>query len=191
MHTPYSIGNQEFSDKAHKSAQACVYPFVFSKEQGQLAFECTSVSTGERGKVLDGEMGIDRIVLVTCGQMRKPLVFTVQERFRKVKYRGYQDLTITTWNTITNQPSELYKINAGLFLYGFYDESSDTVVEWVMVNTASMLLALASKRLSYTTRTNPRSGQEFIGVKFTDLYLCNSMVACFVDGKSWRTENKR
>ena len=185
MQTPFSQSNQDFSDRAHFNAQTQVYPYAINADQASLSFRCTSLSVGAKEKVLDGEMGVDRMVEVSCEQMRKPITLCVQERFRNVKYRGYQDLTITTWNRKTNKPSELYKINAGLFLYGFFDEEIEQVVEWVMVNTTDMLLALSSNRIDYDTKVNPRSGQEFIGISFQDLYMCNAMVACVIDGKHW------
>lgn len=189
MRTPYSQDNQALSDAAHLASQSAVYPFVFSCDKSRLEFECTSLSVGEKSEILDGEMGIDRIVRVSCLGLRRPISFCIQERFRNIKYSGFQDLTITTWNTLTNQPSELYKINAGLFLYGFYDLRSNLFGDWVMVNTAAMLLSLTSGRVQYTTRKNPRSGQEFIGLKFADLYKSGSMVACVVGGKPWKIKN--
>jgi hypothetical protein len=189
MGTPYSQENQALSDAAHLASQSQVYPFVFKCEPSHLEFECTSLSVGDKAEILDGEMGIDRIVRVSSLGLRRPISFCIQERFRNIKYSGFQDLTITTWNTRTGQPSELYKINAGLFLYGFYDSASNLFGDWVIVNTAAMLLALTSGRVAYTTKTNPRSGQEFIGLKFADLYKSGSMVACFVGGKRWRVKN--
>jgi hypothetical protein len=189
MGTPYSQENQALSDAAHLASQTQVYPFVFNCDSSRLSFECTSLSVSDKAAILDGEMGVDRIVRVSCLDLPRPISFCIQERFRNIKYSGYQDLTITTWNTITGQPSELYKINAGLFLYGFYNSASNLFGDWVMVNTAAMLIALTSKRVPYTTKKNPRSGQEFIGLKFADLYKSGSMVACFVSGKRWRLKN--
>jgi hypothetical protein len=190
MRTPYSKENQALSDAAHLASQSQVYPFALMCENQLIEFECTSLSVGDKAAILDGEMGVDRIVRVLPSGLRKPISFCVQERFRNIKYSGYQDLTITTWNKKTEQPSELYKINAGLFLYGFFDSSSCEFGDWIMVNTSSMLLCLTSGRVKYTTCTNPRSGQEFIGIKFADLYRSNSMIACFVNGKYWRDQGR-
>jgi hypothetical protein len=59
---------------------------------------------------------------VTTHGLRAPLGFTIQERFRRPRYAEFQDLTLTEWNGNSNLPSELYKIRAGMFLYGYYSE---------------------------------------------------------------------
>lgn len=191
MQTPYSQDNQDFSDRAHVAAQSQVYQYALDADASSLAFRCTSLAVGEKERVLDGEMGVDRIVEVSCLSMRKPITFCVQERFRRIRYRGFKDITVTTWNTRTNQPSELYKINAGLFLYGFFDDETGEVVEWLMVNTTAMLLALSDGRLKYSTRLNARSQQEFITLDYRQLYACNSLFAYFFNGRRWRDTNDR
>ena len=64
MTTPYSEGNQLFSDEAHLAAQTLIYPILFNIPRELLKFTTTSLSVGEKEKILDGEMAIDRLVSV-------------------------------------------------------------------------------------------------------------------------------
>jgi len=187
MQTPYCLANQAFSDAAHVAAQDQIYPYVFDKQKSELTFQSTSLELGEKERILDGEMGIDRIVKVECGDLKNPLSFTIQERFRKVSFRKYQDITITAWNQKTNLPSELYKINSGFFVYGYYDPESNEIVEWIIVTTELMRMAIANERLNYDWGVNPRSNQKFMTIGFNDLYHCKAMFSCYLNGQKWHS----
>ena len=168
--TPHCAINQAFSDRAHSIAQLMVYPSLFSVESHQLAFDDVTGIDIERNRVLDGEMAIDKIIRVTVNTLHAPLVFTVQERFRRSDKMRWRDITLTEWNNNSNRPSELYKIKAGLFVYGYYDEYKDRLVgETLVVNVPALLIRLASKRIKYETKLNPRSNQTFITIPFSSL----------------------
>lgn len=169
MTTPYSKDNGDFSNVAHRCAQKQLYPFIFGVTQERLSFEDTLLELNERGRVLDGEMAIDRIVKIKVDGLRLPLVFTVQERFRKPKYLSSQDITVTEWNKVTGKPSELYKIAANIFVYGYFDPSKQNFLDAVAVDVPVMLSGLACGELKYTTSPNPRSKQDFIALTFEDL----------------------
>jgi len=164
--TPYSADNGAFSDAAHAAARDSVYPLVFGTEE--VAYEKTSVGGTERHRILDGELGIDYVLDVACG-FRQPLRFTVQERFRDTRWRSKQDLTITEWNPRSNMPSELYKIASDLFVYGYFCPVEQRVDEAIVVQTASIKLALATRRLPFRRDANPRTGQPFVTLRFDDL----------------------
>lgn len=169
MSTPYSKANQDFSDEAHKYAQDFIYPKLFNTDRENLSFECTSLGTSDKNKILDGEMATDRIVRVTVDFLHGPIQFTVQERYRKPEYARWKDITITEWNCATNLPSELYKLNAGIFVYGYFDDIKKVFLDWVGVNTVGLLLGILSDTLAVDKKTNPRSGQTFFGVSFYSL----------------------
>jgi hypothetical protein len=167
-YTPFSDANSLFTQAAHRAAQNDVYPEFFPG--ATLSYErVTNVTTDIRHKVLDGELGIDLIVNVDYG-IFKPLRFTVQERFRKTQYQKFADLTITEWNHITNQPSELYKIASDLFVYGYYDSTKDTIVEAVVMYCGPLKRAIATGELPYSRGDNPRTNQSFITVPFAELH---------------------
>jgi hypothetical protein len=169
MPTPYSTQNQLFSDCAHLAAQTWIYPALFNVPPSQLRFTTTSLSIGEKERILDGEMAIDRIVHVKVQWFQSELEFTVQERFRKPKFAQFEDITITEWNRKTQQKSELFKLNAGIFVYGYFDEQYNTFIDWIAVNTVGLLHRLVKKQPTIQKRFNPRSEQDFLTFKFKHL----------------------
>ena len=166
--TLYEQDNADFSNRAHMRARDVLYPRIFNVRRERLQFEDTLLAQSERAAILDGEMGVDRIVRVTVHNLPAPLVFTVQERFRRPEFAKYQDLTVTEWNHASNLPSELYKINAGLFLYGYFDERISVFVDAIAIGVTDMLLAIATRRLRYDRRWNKKR-QTFLTLRFDDM----------------------
>lgn len=169
MFTPYSSDNQDFSDLAHIAARSLVYPEMLGCDEHVMSFESASVSDGGEKAIMDGQMAVDRIVKVSVEGLRGPIEHIIQERFRRTSYARYRDLTITEWNFATNQKSELHKLKAGFFLYGYFDETTSTFGEAIAVNTSAMLLAIQRKTVYYDTRVNQRTRQTFICLTFNSL----------------------
>lgn len=159
--TPYSHRNQDFSNKAHARAQLSVYPLLFKTHAECLTFEALPE---EQAMTLDGDMGTDRLVKVSVHGLMAPLTFLVQERFRRPENAQFDDVTVTEWNHNSNLPSELYKIKAGLFLYGKYDEQFDRFTEATAFSVCPMLLHIATGKLAFERRRN-RKNQTFICIK--------------------------
>jgi hypothetical protein len=168
--TPFSNANKEFSDKAHLAARRLIYPQMFKALPQNISYETQEEITSERGGALDGDMSIDRVVKVTVSGFRAPFTFTVQERFRKPENAKWQDITITEWNTRSNTPSELYKISANFFLYGYYDDLRMSFVDALIINVPSMMYSIATGAFRPDRRNNPRSDQPFLCLKFDDLH---------------------
>jgi len=166
--TLYEQDNADFSNRAHLRARDVLYPRIFNVRREQLEFEDTLLAQSDRAAILDGEMGVDRIVRVTVHNLPAPLVFMVQERFRRPEFARYRDLTVTEWNHASGQPSELYKINAGLFVYGYFDENSGRFSDAIVIGVTDMLFALAQGRLRYERRMNKKQ-QSFLAFRFEDL----------------------
>jgi len=172
MATPYSQENQNFSNQAHEAAQRLIYPYVFNALSGTdifLEFESTSLGMSDRATILDGQMAVDRIVRVFNPGFNAPLEFTAQERFRRPKFAGWKDITITEWNHAHNVKSELYKLNAGLFVYGYFDPDSRSFLDWIVVDTTKMLVCLNNGSVAHDLAMNPRSEQTFVTLRFQDL----------------------
>lgn len=176
MGTPYSIDNKAFSDKAHLAARQQVYPHIFKVGNGKIAYEEQGDISTPRWGVLDGELGIDRLVKVTVGGLRMPLTFTVQERFRNTGYKHKQDITVTEWNRTTNLPSELYKIAADLFLYGYFDANGNRFADAICINVPSLKQSIVNKLVHYSTEYNKRSNQDFLCFKFNDLHSAGLVI---------------
>jgi hypothetical protein len=174
MKTPFSAGNANFSDKCHSIAQHTIYKSLFPDLK--IDFVPTTIGSDNlQGDILDGTMAVDRCVKVysrKLNQINLPLEFFVQERFRRFEFHRYRDLTITEWNSQSRKPSELYKLKAGLFVYGYLNQAGNDFTEAIVVETSGMLLSIIQSKINYSTRTNPRSGQSFIGLKFDDLINC-------------------
>ena len=177
LSTPYSKDNQAFSDLAHLSAQSLIYPKLFNIGKSQLEFESTSLSMGDKQKILDGQMAVDRIVKVSVNWFNAPIEFTVQERFRRPEFARYKDITITEWNHKTNVKSELYKLNAGIFLYGYFDDNLEVFDDWIAVNTTSLLHRLVVRKPKIKLEFNPRSNQSFYCLEFEHLEKAGVVLA--------------
>lgn len=176
MATPYSTANADYSSRAHLCARRVIYPRLFGG--CVLGYETQgSVRTNARWEVLDGTLGIDRVILVTAPKARRPFTFTSQERFRQPSFQRFDDVTITARNMATNQPSELHKLAAMLFVYGFYDAAQDVLTSWVALNTVTLMLALTNRSLPYTTSINPRSQQAFISISRSNLRSVGAVIA--------------
>jgi len=157
--TAFSTRRMEFTKRAHAAAEAQFYAHMFPGLP--VAFEDTV------GTVRDLDYAIDCQLAVTAGGLRAPLRFAVQERWREPSAMRYGDITITEWNAASAQPSELHKLGAHLFVYGFYDERSDQIHAGVAVDVLMVLRALALGELTY--RRESRLDQTFLGLGLRDL----------------------
>lgn len=177
--TPYSTVNAKFSQDAHEQARVLIYPRAFGVMPYQLAYEDVT-GTDQRSRALDGELGIDRVIKVTVEHLHLPIEFTIQERFRRIDNVHWRDITITEWNLRSDQPSELYKIKADYFIYGYFDDVQRRFAgEAMMVNVPSFKKKLADREwekvIENGRNENPRSNQTFIGFKF-DTLLASDVV---------------
>lgn len=143
----------EFTKRAHTAAEGQFYEPMFPGRR--IVFEDTV------GTVRDLEYAIDCQLAVTVPDLRAPIRFSVQERWREPAAMRYGDVTITEWNSASGQPSELHKLGAHLFVYGFYDEHTDQILLGVAVDIPVLLRELALGRLQY--RRQSRLDQTFLG----------------------------
>jgi len=176
MRTPYNIKNQRFSNSAHYAARKYIYPSIFGTNN--LSYTNTLLSQGEKEAILDGELGIDRIVKVSSPSFPKGLPFTIQERFRKPEHAKFRDISIPKWLHKSNRPGELYKLSAGLFVYGYYDEPKDMFLEVVAVSVIDLMMGLANGTIKYTKGTFEAKDQTFIGINFDELKKSGAVRAC-------------
>jgi hypothetical protein len=76
---------------------------------------------------------------------------------------------VTEWNLRTNQPSELHKLAAQLFVYGFYDESQDKIVDGYAIDICRMQHCNARGELKYERRRRGNGDQSFIAIELDHL----------------------
>ena len=174
--TPYSVSNQQFSDAAHQLAAKEIYPQVFRCDASAITIESMYVHDGGIGAIYDGQMAIDKIISISVPDLKAPLCFTIQERWLRPGNESFQSLTITEWSNNSNLPSELYKIKAGMFVFGYYDETENKMRRCMVVDIYKLLLGITTKELKYTRCTNPRSNQTFVAFKFTDLHAAGVVI---------------
>lgn len=168
MQTPYSIENQKFSNSAHFRAIVDIYPVVFKTLPSNLEYVST-LERCEKNTILDGEMAIDYIVKAKSPFTTYPIEFTFQERFRDCKFSMYKDITITEYNFSSNLKSELYKLKANVFLYGYFNIQSSFFEEWVAIDSFKLLYNITIGNLKFDRKNNPRSNQTFITISFFQL----------------------
>lgn len=167
MSTTFSASRMEDSHLAHLAAQEQFYPLLFPKVA--LAFEDT-VKT-----VKDMEYAVDCIVAISLKQLRAPLQLSVQERWRTdLEAMSWGDITVTEWNLDTDLPSELHKLGAQLFVYGFYDKPADRIVAAIAVDVPRMVLALSIGKLKPNRRR--RGDQSFVGFGVHDLEATGAVI---------------
>lgn len=175
MVTRFDPDRKEHSDIAHIAAQKLIYPYVFG-EDNIIRFEDTTLDSQDidaRNKILDGELGIDRIIHVSpirCSvDLNKPMIVTVQERFRDKAYSDHCDITVTEWNHATNLPSEIHKLAAQLFVYGYFDYDNGDFVDSICVNVPSLILATAKNQIIWKRQGNDKR-QTFLTATFNQLH---------------------
>lgn len=159
MKTTFSAQRMEFTKRAHLAAEGQFYAAMFPGLP--IAFEDTV------GTVRDLDYAIDCQLAVTVAGLRAPLRIAVQERWREPDAMRFGDITVTEWNAASAQPSELHKLGAHMFVYGFYDEQADRVLLGVAVDVLAVLRALALGQLTY--RRQSRLDQTFLGFGIRDL----------------------
>lgn len=171
--TLYEPSKGKFSEQAHLLARALIYPSIFGVDASRIEYDGdTLVGASARGDQLDGEMGIDRVIRVSPSWSRQGIPITVQERFRDHRFFSYRDITITEWNHASSTPSELYKLQANLFVYGYVRTQDGCPISFSEVWAIDVLLllsALASERIRIPKLEKNNKQQTFVTVPFGEI----------------------
>jgi hypothetical protein len=162
MSTAFSPQRFEFTKRAHLAAQRQFYEAMFPHG---VEFTDTTQTAHDLEYAIDCQLA----VTLPGDGFRAPIRFGVQERFREPRWMDprFGDVTITEWNLATNQPSELHKLGAQMFVYGFYDEKRDKILYAAAVDVAFMQYALAHGDIDFIRK--PRGDQSFIGLHISAL----------------------
>lgn len=171
--TPYEPENAKFSNDAHLAARTLIYPRLWRVPDDRISYEDVRIdadTSSERYQILDGEMGVDRLISITHPRHPAPIGFHVQERFRKPKYRERRDVTITAWNHASGLPSEFHKIRAGYFVYGYFDEENDRFLDAIAFNVDDLKLAVVRDQVEYDRWHYEKKNQSFLIFSFAELH---------------------
>lgn len=169
MRTPITPENVEFSQEAHKAAQRQLYPNLFNTTPDKIVYEDVTLSEDPRHQILDGEMAVDRMINVSISSLRAPITFTVQERFRRTKFQHYQDITVTEFNLNSGRKSELYKLSGGLFVYGYFNNLTNLILQAVVFSSSALLLSFVRGNLNDWNVLTNKKNQTFFTFKFNIL----------------------
>lgn len=168
MRTAFSAERMSFTKRGHLAARQQFYAPMF--DHLPVTFEDTV------GTVRDLDYAVDCIAAVTVDGLRAPLRFSIQERWREPEAMRFGDITVTEWNLPTDQPSELHKLGAHLFVCGFYDSGNDLIVAGVAVDVAVLLHAVARGAIPYVRRSRPGGDQRFLAFTVPDLRNIGAVV---------------
>lgn len=160
MKTVFSPERFEFTKRAHLAAQGQFYPLMYPHG---VEFEDTTKTAQDLDYAIDCKLAIT----LPDESFRAPISMAVQERFRDPKEMHWGDITITEWNLASGQPSELHKLGAQMFVYGFYDDTNDRIVFATAIDVGLMQWALSHGYIKYERRK--RGDQSFIGLKYKAL----------------------
>lgn len=166
--TRFDPSHAQFSHCAHAAARELVYPALFGFPPGAITYVSPDSWNTAAYQELDTRHGIDKVIQITAPDFFAPLSVTVQERFRQAQYADRRDITLTEFNRESGEPSELYKIKAQLFVYGYYDPASRRFPEVLAVNVGRLLLRLCQAAIPFQRGVNPKQ-QDFLCLLFDDL----------------------
>jgi hypothetical protein len=172
MKTPYSQKNQEFTDQAHLCARRDIYPTLFGVPQERIKYPELPDA-----KERDYEKGIDKTLEIWVPSLDGSIKITSQERFRRPKFARYRDITITQQNNTSGLNGEIYKIEAGLFVYGYYDPERDRFIEAIACWLHPLIMSIVNEQIHQEVNLNHRSNQDFLCFKFEDLASLPGVVA--------------
>lgn len=98
---------------------------------------------------------------------------TIQERFRRSKYKHYRDVTLRyrrPFNRNQNRiKSEYFKINASHFLYGIVNSQHNDFIWAVLYDVHQLIKAISDKDIDFTSKLNRDNSSSFLIIKIADL----------------------
>lgn len=173
----YSNKQTNFSNAVHdKLMKLNFYEKLFDNNNIKV-IDTTVTKPGynKEAQILDQKYGVDYRIIAKI-KLLGNIPVTIQERFRDIKYKHYQSLTIRV-ETKTGLASELSKINADFFIYGYVDIINGIIKpnQIVVINVALIKQAIIMDKLQYTIHKN-YDGSGFIDIRFSDLSKINAII---------------
>jgi len=166
--TRFDESNKNFTERAHSAAREQVYPHLF-KSDTDIEFESVDRGGSDVHDVLDQQLGVDLRLHVSVERLGQSVPMHVQERFRRPKYRDYQDVTITKFNNASGEESEISKIAAQWLIYGYFEDALGEVQEAICVNIPVLLRRIAANSVNYDDDNHNEKQQDFINISFDEL----------------------
>lgn len=166
MTTQYNRDNAEFSLYVHEYARKEVYPKIWPG--------CGLQITHLDGTKKDLEDKVDVEVEVSTPGLISPILFRVQERWRKASFSKWRDVTITEFNKASGVPVEFYVGSMDYILYGYFDEAKNIFGDVLLVNIPKLRNLVATSSIEFTTECNNKE-QLFKAFKFDSLSVSGAV----------------
>ena len=176
---PFTNTLTKFSDAVHTDLiKKQFYEYIFdNKSISVIDTTVTKKGYTKEAQLLDQNYGVDYRVIVHDPNL-SDIPITIQERFRDISAKKYQDFTLTH-ETPHGKPSELSKINADLFVYGYAKIINNNIIadQIIVVNMPLVKLALANKTfIPNKPQRSSKSGSTFISITFSDLFKIGAVI---------------
>jgi|GEM_PF-4044424 len=171
--TGYSSIDRNHTEQAHRAAQKSIYPIFFDTPVGSIQYMdgITCFFKNEERTIgldlLDGWLGIDRILRVPAPVKLNYLEYTIQERFEREPAASHRNISITHLNLATGNPSELYKLKAHYFVSGYFN-GNNFIGKAHVCSVERILKSIQTGQLRYYTKQNHKN-QDFITCGYDDL----------------------
>lgn len=153
--------NDMFTRRAHEKA----YPLVY---QQWLPDDYILVDL--QGTRADKVADKDFEVVAWNPDLDTPIIFGVQERFRRIKYAKYRDITIAAKDHSKDDlDKQITRTAADFIVFGYYDDGKNELGETVVVNEATLRWLLVTEKVDFDQKTHGSKSVTFVGVPFDDL----------------------
>jgi hypothetical protein len=172
--TPYFSEKLEMSRKANKHIEEEIFPKITDRKY--FMFENTCIQDNDnRKRVYNSELSVDYTLYVMVDQNKEFLDFDKQlVQVRALKDKNIESVTITLPSDFKNKRSNQCEWNnlshLSWFIWGFYNEEFDVLIDWICVkNPQKIKTLIISKVLDAKKIINSYTGQPFYSIKVAEL----------------------
>ena len=147
----FSIKKMKYSLACHETIRE-VYEHIFTKD----------VNVKQASVKEDTQDKIDFIASIGL------VSYAIQERFRPIEYKDYNDFTFT----MNKKRCEFTESLADFFIYGYHDEKIDKVAKGYVVNLPLFKLKFGKEEVKFEKKYNRSNNSHFVAVNFNDIKEC-------------------
>lgn len=171
----------DLADAAHRAAVREFYPALTAAwgiESYDL-LDTSALGNGNARQFLDHELGIDVVLRGESAIFSEAVPLFIQERWRRAKYAGYRELTMTVAKPGNGLPPQVTRMLAPLFVYGYYHEPADELCETVVVDTMRVYRAIFRDELPTTEVAVTANKTRMLAIPFDALAEADAILFHF------------
>jgi hypothetical protein len=157
--------NDAFTRRAHRKAKREIYPRFLPNDYVMVDL------FGTDRDYYDDE---DYEVRVFREELDKPLTLSIQERFRRVKYEEYREVTIAA--SYEDMQLHLSDSAADLLVYGYYDDKAGELGETVVVSVSELKYGIARGEVDVQMQNHGSKKHIFACLPIQDLIKSGACV---------------